>query len=366
VERVTSANEQILDDIPMGLLLDLPPTQSTSFRALLMRFLWKRGGRLLKQVYYGQSKGLKGEEILLDRYFTEESVSSRSTRGEIVLAYLSPLLALLEGVAAQGLEFSQTRRFSQDDRLEVSVGSVMFDVFQLSLKAKAYADVCDKMDITRDIAAAVRDKVFTSKKIQECLPMIANCAFINQVFRKSTGVFEENLSSGASGAAQSGALLYFSLVSGFGEAVHQRSLFTAHQKSQGQHAMNTMLVRCMALTFLDQEPLHVNQYVVSFLNATFHFLVESLRKDQYSLPDGLALLPSKLKSALAKRASYICQPEFFRVIERYLQLFEEQIMNILTAFNAKSISKEDLNRLDKSPQILESLNKIADSWGLEV
>jgi hypothetical protein len=366
VERVTSANEQILDDIPMWLLLDLPRTQSNAFRALLIRFLWKRGGELLKQVYYGQSKGLQGAEILLDRYFTDDSALRRSSRGEIVMAYLSPLLALLEGVAAQGLEFEQAGRIPQDYRLEVSLASVMFDVFQLPLKAKAYADVCDKMDLTRDIAEAVRDKVFTSKKILECLPALANCAFMNQVFRRSVGVLEEEILSGESGAAQSGALLYFSLLKGFGESVHQRSFFTAHSKTHGQHAMNTILVRCIALTFLDQEPLHVNHYIVSFLDATFLFLLESLRNDQYSLPDSLALLPSILKKALSKRASYICHPEFFLLIERYLRLIEEQVMNILTAFNAKSISKEDLHRLCKSPQILESLNKIADSWGLEV
>ena len=350
----------------MDLLLSLPSIQSKAFRVRLLRFLRKRGEKLLWQEYYGQTKGLKGVEILLDRYFTAESVTAESGTEDVVMTYLSPLIALLEGIAAQGMEFNQSRRSLRDDKLEGSLASIVFDILQLSIKAKVYAEVSDNINTTEEISEAIRDKVFASKNIQDCLPMIANCAFSNPGFRKGVGVFEEKVLSGSSGAGESGVRLYFSLLSGFGEAVHKRSLFTSQKKTHGKLVMDTVLLRCLALTFLDLEPLHVNHYVVSYLAATFKYLIESLVKDQYSFPDCLARLPSKLKSALSRKSSYICHPEFFRIIEIYLGLFEEQIMNILTAFNCKSISKDDLNRLDKSPEILHSLNKIAQKWGLEV
>jgi hypothetical protein len=110
----------------------------------------------------------------------------------------------------------------------------------------------------------------------------------------------------------------------------------------------------------------MNQYVVSYLVVTLDYILDLLRKDQCSLPDGLDSLPSKLKGVMAKNNHIRCDPQFRSIVERYLGLFEEQILNTLTAFSAMRISKEDLQRLDRSSHILQTLNKISASWGLEV
>jgi hypothetical protein len=361
-----SPNEQLLQDIPIRFLVDLPLEKSAAFRSLLLRYLKKRGERLFsgrRDNLRLPVKCLEGSEILLNRFFTATRISTDCTRGDAIMVYLEPIEALLEGIVTEALTYEP------DAKVALSLIYSVFDALQLPIKATEYAAVCTDADIWQDIKTTTRDRLFQKKNMQNCFPTFLNLAFYSPVIRKYYGEIEEQLraESGVGVGPNTRASLSLALLSAFGESVHHHDIVVASRKPEAYQALSVMLNNCVSRVFVDQaDPLYINQHVVSYLVVTLDYILDSLRKDQYSLPDCLDILPAKLKSVVDRKIYIKCDPQFFSLVERYLGLFEEQILNTLTAFSAMRISKEDLQRLDRSTHILQTLNKVATSWELEV
>jgi hypothetical protein len=361
-----SPNEPFLHDIPIRFLVDLPLEKSAASRSLLLRYFNKRGGRLFscpRDYLRLPVKCLEGSEILLNRFFIATRISNDCTRGDTIMAYLEPIEALLEGIVTEALTYEQ------DAKVALSLIFSIFDALQLPTKATKYAAVCNDADIWQDIKTTTRDRLFQKKNMQSCFPTFLNLAFYSPVIRKHYGEIEElsRAESGEGVGPNTCASLSLALLSAFGESVHHHDIVVASRKREAYQALSVMLNNCTSRVFLEEAvPPYVNQHVVSYFVVTLDYILDSLRKDQYSLPDGLDILHAKLKSVVARKIDIKCDPQFFSIVERYLGLFEEQILNTLTAFSAMRISKEDLQRLDRSTRILQTLNKVATSWGLEV
>lgn len=281
---------------------------------------------------------------------------------DAIMAYLEPIGALLEGAVAEALTYDK------DWKNVRPLMRAIFDALHLPTKAAEYAAICNDADIWLDIKLWTRDKLFQKKKMQLCLPDICYVSFLDD-FRKEYSLLEVPLLAGnQKGTGQNPRTsLSLALLSAFGESVHHDDIVAASKKPEAYKGMTFMLKLCLLRVFMVQsEPLYMTQYVVSYLVATLDYILDSLRKDQYSLPDGIDTLHEKLKAVVDKRMYVRCDPHFFSIVQRYLRLFEGQILSTLTAFSAMRVSKEDLQRLDSSPRILQTLNKIAFSWKFQV
>ena len=332
---------------------------------MLLRYFKKSGERLFTGHRDNQrlpTKCLDGTEILLSRYFTVEGISNDYTRSDKIMAYLEPIDSLLEGVVTKALSY---------DRDEKSLTSLIFailDALHLPTNATDYAAVCDDADIWQDIKTVTRDRLFQKKNMQACLSFIYYLAFEHEI-REHYILHEEKLwAENEKGTNQhSRTSLSLALLSSFGETAHHHDLVVASRKAETYQCLSIMLTNCTVRVFKNQaDQLYINEYVASYLVATLDYILDSLRKDQYSLPDGLDTLPVKLRAVMKNKSYTRCDPQFLTSVEKYLALFEEQILNTLTAFSAMRISKEDLQRLDRSPHILQTLNRVAFGWGLEV
>ena len=367
VERLSSSDsEQHLLYIPIHFLVDLPVKKSAALRPLLLRHLWMRGKQLLLDYLHNpqcSAMSLKGTEILLDRFFTVEKISADCTRRDAVIAYLEPIGVLLDGIVSVAL----THGSSDADNL--SLARAILDALQLPSKTTVFAAVINDADIWLEAKTVTRDILFQTKKMQECFPRFINIAFYSQAIRREQEALDGKLrAENEKGIGEySLSSLSLSLLSAFGEAVHHQDVVVSYRKVNTQEALSVMLKNCRSRVFEDRdEAVYVNQYVMSYLAATFDYILDSLRKDQYSFPESFDTLPAKMKAVIKGSKSSNCDPQFLILVEMYLDLFEEQILNTLTAFNAKKISKKELDRLDQSPHILRILEKIAHSWELQV
>jgi hypothetical protein len=126
-----SPNEQLLHDIPIRFLVDLPLEKSSAFRFLLLRYFKKREERLLsggrRENLRVPAKCLEGSEILLNRFYSVKRMSNDCTRGDAIMAYLEPIEALLEGVVTEVLSYEL------DTKVVISLIYSIFDALLLPI-----------------------------------------------------------------------------------------------------------------------------------------------------------------------------------------------------------------------------------------
>ena len=235
MERLAaSANEQLLHDIPIRFLIDLPLEKSAAFRPLLVLYLKRRGERLFSGYHNNLRVNLEGLETLLNRFFTVPRIPTDHTRSGAIKGYLEPIEAILDGITTEALTYDR------DDKTAVSLTYAILDALHLPIKASVYAAVCDNAEIWQDIKKETSEVLFQKKKMQECFHTFINFAFTDSRIRNYCGALEEKIwaENDECLGQNSHNSLSLSLLSAFGESVHHHDILVASKKPETQRLVS--------------------------------------------------------------------------------------------------------------------------------
>lgn len=359
--------------MPVEVLLDLPRQESTDththMRALLLRFFNRAGQRLFRHNFLSSSitfssapskeNILRGCDSLLDRFFAVNLSALKSSRGEELVAYLSPVAALLEGICAECRTCLSSGGNTKATAL-AAAKAILQALHQL-VSARDYVRGSTDADFWRDVAETLRDKEMASKAMQDGFSIFIDCMFLSEEVRSEAGVIENSIRDAQNGHCS----FHDSFMTGFGEAICAWELGRDRRNEAEHVSVGRKLDECLRRSFPSgMTPLRTPQYVSAYVHRTMTYVTEFMRRNQYALPLALRLVPGLFKSVLDPSGKTVCDSQFRVIIEKHLDDMRSRISGILEDFDSKSFSKKDVAMFNSTP-ILESLDEISKAWGLD-
>ena len=359
VDRVTLfRDDSIIDAMPTKFLMDLPLGKSAAIQTLILRY-FTRMGRKQYNAYNSKSpqpgEVLNGCGILMDRYFADNDCLTPDD----IFKYLAPIKAILEGIAAQCDVFNRQESRSSSNSME-AFGKAIHKALQLSLGAKVYADMSNDPEYWYEVLTVSREKLMMSRTISSIITDYVFYFHAQPAVEKLSAIFEEEL--------KESTRLYETLVSAFGEAIHKCDIIYLGNKWAEQVRVSQLLKNCLEKTWdTAASTLYISQCSSSYIRATFVYVLEFMKRNQYIIPSSLQLLLPRFKRLLHRstKAEVVSNPDFFKMVAEYHQLFGSQMISVLIAFNTKDISKGELRMLNSDPKILDSFNVVASQWDLK-
>ena len=352
-----STDESIIDAMPTKFLMNLPLGESAAIQTLLLRYFSKMG-RKQYNAYNSMSlqagEVLNGCDTLMDRYFANNNCLT----SDDIFKYLSPISAILEGIAAQCDSSNRQESRGSANSME-AFGMAIHKALQLSLRAEAYSDMSNDPEYWHEVLTISREKLMMSRMMASLLPGYLHYNFVQPTVEKSSAIFEEKL--------KQSTRLYETLVSAFGEAIHKFDIIFLVNKGAEEVRVSELLENCLKKTWDNScSTLYISQCNSSYIKATFLYVFEFMKRNQYLIPSSLQLLPPRLKRLLHRpfKVEVFSSPDFSKMVAEYRQLFESQLISVLIAFSTKDISKGELLKLNSDHRILDSFNSVATLWDL--
>ena len=352
-----STDESIIDAMPKEILMGLPLGDSAAIQTLLLRYFNKMG-RKQYNAYNSMSpqaaEVLNGCDALMDRYFADNNCLTPDD----IFKYLAPVAAILEGIAAQCDSFNRQERRGSANSME-AFGMAVHKALQLSLGAEAYSDMSNDPEYWYEVLTISRERLMMSRMMSSLIPDYLYYNFVQPDVEKSSAIFEKKL--------KHSTRLYETLVFAFGEAIHKSNIVMCNKKGTEQERVSELLENCLKKTWDNSgSTLYISQCNSSYIKATILYVFEFMKRNHYLIPSSLQLLPPRFKRLLhrSSTAKVVTHPDFFKMVEEYEQLFENQIISVLMAFSTKDISKGELRKLDGDHRILDSFKSVASLWDL--
>jgi hypothetical protein len=332
---------------------------STDHRALLLRYFKTCGNRLFAALFYKHDNPndvLENCATFLNRNFSESALISQgssnlcdSSSADRIHAYLAPFESILRGIISR---YGEEGKYQYQQRLswETMVAAI-YSALSLLAEAKTYAMASDREDFWYIVTDVFRNRVMISTGLS---PLIGK-NFLNQLeSTKAVELFEEGLCREDNANGQS-IKLYLSVMAALGESIHINTiteLLKRHSDECG--AISESLQICIDVLTAGHRRIFFTKHITAYVKATLENVTGFLNRNQFLLPRSLANLPNALKVSGAEGE-----------IMNYKRRIEDRIINVLTTFHFKNITRVELDLLYRSPSIIDSFNQVARNWDVD-
>lgn len=298
--------------------------------------------------------------MFLDRNFSFEHSESLLTAGgsscpydannaDMIHSSLAPFESLLQGISSR---FDIEKRYQPSVACS-TVAAAIYSILRLSAEAKTYAMASNDEDFWHVVTDVFRDRVMLSTTLSSLTSNSKDLLHAMEL-TKAVESFEQGLCEKDAMSCQS-LKLYLSLMSAFGECLHMNIISVALKRLPDERrAISESLKICIATLTAGRRPIFFSKYISAYVKATLENVIVFLGKNQFLLPRSLADLPSALKISGAEN----------EIMKLSLKI-EDRIINALTTFQLKNITRVELDLLYMSPSIIESFSYVAQNWDVD-
>lgn len=332
---------------------------STDHRAILLRHFKTCGNRLFVAFFYKHDNPkdvLKTCKTFLERNFSESALISQGvsnlydlSSGDGIYAYLAPFESIIRGIMSR---FDEEGKYQYQQGLSwETLVAAIYGAFSLLAEAKAYAMASDREDFWYIVTDIFRNRVMISTGLS---PLIGR-KFLRQLeSTKTVEFFEEGLCREDTTSGQS-IKFYQSVMSALGESIHINIITELLKRHSDEcEAISESLQICIDVLTAGHRRTFFTKHITAYVKANLENVIAFLNKNQFLMPRSLANLPNALNVSGAEGE-----------ITDYKRRIEDRIINVLTAFYFKNITRVELDLLYRSPSIIDSFNQVARNWDVD-
>jgi hypothetical protein len=265
-----------------------------------------------------------------------------------IYAYLAPFESIVRGIISR---FNEEKKYDRRIAFQAVVTAI-YGALRLLAEAKTYAMVFEREKFWHVVTDVFLNRVVISTGLS---PLIGQ-DFLHQLeLTKAVESFEETLYREDIMSSPS-VKLYLSVMVVLGESINSNTMthLLKRYPNDEYRAISESLEICINVLTAGHGRKFFTKYITAYVKASLENVIGFLNKNQFILPRSLALLPDALKVSGAEG----------EIMDNKRKI-EDRIINVLTTFQLKNITKLELDLLYRSPSIIDSFNHVARKWDVD-